>query len=83
MRDNLLQRTHMKTITLPVVLYNCETVASYSKEKLEITKALGNMCMSEGQSDLYRSPSSVRAVESRKPRWAGHVDRMGAIRNSY
>jgi len=27
--------------------------------------------------DLYRSPSIVRVIKSRRMRWAGHVARMG------
>jgi hypothetical protein len=27
--------------------------------------------------DLYSSPTYVRAIKSRRMRWAGHVDRMG------
>jgi len=31
----------------------------------------------EELNDLYRSPSSVRLIKSRRMRWAGHVARMG------
>jgi hypothetical protein len=33
--------------------------------------------------DLYSSPSIVRAIKARRMRWAGHVARMGAMRNCY
>jgi hypothetical protein len=33
--------------------------------------------------NLYSSPSIIRKIKSRRIRWAGHVARMGAKRNSY
>jgi hypothetical protein len=33
--------------------------------------------------DLYSSPNIVRAIKSRKMRWAGHVTRMGEGRRAY
>jgi hypothetical protein len=32
---------------------------------------------------LYSSPRIIRMIKSRRIRWAGHVARMGARRNSY
>jgi len=37
----------------------------------------------EELNDLYSSPSTVRAMISRKMRWAGHVERMGERRGAY
>jgi hypothetical protein len=33
--------------------------------------------------NLYSSPNIIRMIESRRMRWAGHVARMGAVRNAY
>jgi hypothetical protein len=33
--------------------------------------------------NLYCSPSKIRIIKSRRMRWAVHVARMGAKRNSY
>jgi len=33
--------------------------------------------------NLYRSPSVIRIVKRSRPRWAGHVARMGKTRNAY
>jgi hypothetical protein len=33
--------------------------------------------------NLYRSPSIIRIIKSRRIRWAGHVARMGEKRNAY
>jgi hypothetical protein len=33
--------------------------------------------------NLYSSPDIVRQIESRRMRWAGHVERMGEGRNLY
>jgi hypothetical protein len=32
--------------------------------------------------DQYSSPSIIRMIKSRRMRWAGHVGRMGEIRNT-
>jgi hypothetical protein len=37
----------------------------------------------EGLRDLYSSPSIMRIIKSRRRRWAGHVTRMGEMRNDY
>ena len=31
----------------------------------------------EGLNDMYCSPNTVRVIQSRRMRWAGHVARMG------
>jgi hypothetical protein len=33
--------------------------------------------------NLYSSPDIIRHVKSRRMRWAGHVARMGVVRNAY
>jgi hypothetical protein len=33
--------------------------------------------------NLYCSPSIIRIIKSRKMRWAGHVARMGELKNGY
>jgi hypothetical protein len=33
--------------------------------------------------DFYSSPSIIRIIESRRMRWAGHVERMREKRNGY
>ena len=37
----------------------------------------------EELNDLYSSPNIVRVIESRRMRWAGHVERMGEERGAY
>jgi hypothetical protein len=37
----------------------------------------------EELNDLYSSPNIIRAVKSRRMRWAGHVTRMGEKRGAY
>jgi hypothetical protein len=32
---------------------------------------------------VYSSPSIIRMIKSRMMRWAGHVARMGEMRNAY
>jgi hypothetical protein len=32
---------------------------------------------------LYRSPSIIRMIKSRRMKWTGHVARRGAKRNAY
>jgi hypothetical protein len=31
--------------------------------------------------DLYASPNIIKVIKSRRSRWAGHVERVGEIRN--
>jgi hypothetical protein len=33
--------------------------------------------------NLYLSPDIIRQIKSRRMRWAGHVARMGEVRNVY
>jgi hypothetical protein len=33
--------------------------------------------------NLYTSPNIIRMIKSRRMRWAGHVARMGELRNAY
>jgi hypothetical protein len=33
--------------------------------------------------DLYSSPNIIRMIKSRRMRWAGHVARMGEVKNAY
>jgi hypothetical protein len=33
--------------------------------------------------NLYSSPNIIRLIKSRRMRWAGHVVRMGEMRNAY
>jgi hypothetical protein len=33
--------------------------------------------------NLYSSPNTIRIIKSRRMRWAGHVARMGNMRNEY
>jgi len=37
----------------------------------------------EELSDLYSSPNIIRAIKSRRMRWAGHLARMGDWRSAY
>jgi len=37
----------------------------------------------EGLHILYASPNVVRVIKSRRMRWAGHVEHMGGMRNTY
>jgi hypothetical protein len=32
---------------------------------------------------LYSSPSIIRVIKARRMRWAGHVARVGVVRNAY
>jgi hypothetical protein len=38
---------------------------------------------SEELHNLYSSPNIIRMIISRRMRWAGHVTRMGDVRNTY
>jgi hypothetical protein len=38
---------------------------------------------SEELHNLYASPNIIRVIKSRRMRWAGHVARMGEMRNAY
>jgi hypothetical protein len=38
---------------------------------------------SEELHNLYSSPNIIRVLKSKRMRWAGHVARMGEVRNAY
>jgi hypothetical protein len=44
---------------------------------------LGALCLFYERRYLYSSPNIVRAIKSRRMRWAGHVARMGESRGAY
>jgi hypothetical protein len=48
----------------------------FGPKKDEVTKEWRKL-HNEELNDLYCSPNSVRVIQSRKIRWAGHVVRMG------
>ena len=74
------------------VLYDCETWSLTLREKCRlksgnsITRLIfgpkrdengkGRRLHNEELHSLYRSPNIVRAIKSRRLRWAGHVARM-------
>jgi hypothetical protein len=37
----------------------------------------------EERHNLYSSPNIIRVIKSRRMGWAGHVARMGEMRNAY
>jgi hypothetical protein len=39
--------------------------------------------MDEELHGSYSSPSIVRVIKARRMRWAGHVERMGEVRDAY
>jgi hypothetical protein len=47
-----------------------------------VTGGWGKM-HNEERHNLYSSPSIIRIIKSRRMRWAGHVARMGEMRNVY
>ena len=78
------------TIILPVVVYGCETWSLTLKEVRRLwvfenrvfrrifgAKREWRKLHNEELNDLHSSPSIVRAIKSRRMRWAGHVARMG------
>jgi hypothetical protein len=82
-----------KTVILSVVLYGCETWSLTLGEEHRLRVFENRVLRSifgpkrEDRSwrklhndelhDLYSSPNIVRAIKSRRMRWAGHVARMG------
>ena len=74
-----------KTIILPVVLYGCETWSLTLREECRLmvfenrTLRLHN----EELHSLYRSFNIVRAIKSRRLRWAGHIGRMEDVRSVF
>jgi hypothetical protein len=87
-----------KTVILPVVLYECETLSLTLGEEHRLRvfenrvlrKIFGPKREEDGPwrklhnelHDLYFSPNIVRVIKSRRMRWAGHVARMGRGRCS-
>jgi hypothetical protein len=88
-----------KTVTLPVVLYGCETWSVTLREEhrlrvsenREVRRIFGPKREEDGSwrklhndelHSLYYSPN-VRAIKSRRMRWAGHVARMEEGRGVY
>jgi hypothetical protein len=84
-----------KTVILPVMLYRCETWSLTLREehRLRVSKKcvliFGPKMEEDGSwrklhndelYSLYSSLNIVRVIESRKMRWAGHVERMGVGR---
>jgi hypothetical protein len=79
-----------KVITLPVVLYGCETLSLALREELrlrvlsrifgtkreEVTGGWGKL-HNEKLHNLYSSQSIIRLMKPRRMRWAGHAARMG------
>jgi hypothetical protein len=88
-----------RTVILPVVLHGCETWSLTLKEehKLRVSekrdiRIFGPKREEDGSwrklhndelHSLYSSPNIVRAIKSRRTRWAGHVARMGERRGAY
>jgi hypothetical protein len=53
----------------------------FRPKREEVTRSWGRM--HNELHNLYASPNIVRVIVSRKMGWAGHVARMGAMRNTY
>jgi hypothetical protein len=86
-----------KTVSLPVVLYGCETLSLTLREEhrvlenrllrrifgLKRDEVTGDWRKLHNKElhDLYSSPSIIRIIKLM--RWAGHVARMGEKRNTY
>jgi hypothetical protein len=85
-----------KTVTLPVVLYRCETWSLTLREEHRlrvfensVLRIFGPEREEDGSwrklhndehHSLYSSQNIVRVIKSRRRRWAGHVARMGEAR---
>jgi hypothetical protein len=75
------------------VLYECETWSLPLREEHRLRRIFGpkrdeviggwRKLHNEELHNLYRSSSTIRMIKSRRMRWAGHVTRMGEIRNVY
>jgi hypothetical protein len=86
-----------ETIILPVVLYGCESWSLILRLRVSENRVLrgifgpkGDEVTGEGRKlhsgelhNLYSSPDTIRQIQSRRMRWAGHVARMGEGRNVY
>jgi hypothetical protein len=51
-------------------------------KRIEMTEGLRKL-HNEELHNLYASPNIIRMIKSRRIRWAGHVARMGAMKNTY
>jgi hypothetical protein len=54
----------------------------FGPKRDEVTGSWGKL-HNEELHNLYSLPSVIRMIKSRRRRWAGHVARMGEIRNAY
>jgi hypothetical protein len=96
--SHLLSESIYEAITLPVVLYGCETWSLTLRKNhrlrvfenrrifgLRVVEVKGGWrkLHNEELRDLYSSPSIIRIIKSRRIRWAGHVARMVEKRNAY
>jgi hypothetical protein len=90
---NLNIKTY-KTITLPVVLYWCETWSLTLREKLRMRvfenrvkreEVVGSWrrLHNEEFHNLYTLPYVIQEIKSRRMRWMGHTACMGKMRNAY
>jgi hypothetical protein len=46
-------------------------------------RKIGENCIIEELHNVYSSPNIIRMIKSRRVRLAGHVARMGEMRNAY
>jgi hypothetical protein len=76
-----------RTITLPVILYGCETWSLKLKEVRRLRRIFGperdevtgnwRKLHNEEFNGLYSVPNNVRVIKLRRMRLAGYVARMG------
>ena len=50
----------------------------FETKRDEVTREWGKL-HNKGHSELYSSANIIRAIKSRRMRWAGHVARMGKV----
>jgi hypothetical protein len=97
--SRLLSKDVKIRIYKTVVLYECEawslTLRDEHKSRVfenRVLRIFGLMdevmgrwrkLQNEELHDLHSLPSAIRIIKSRRIRWAGHVARMGAMRNAY
>jgi hypothetical protein len=81
-----------KTLSLPVVLYGCETWSLTLREEQRLRVSERKILRPKREEDgsrrklhsdelhrLYYSPNTVSLITSRRIRWAGHVARTGEM----